>query len=100
MGEFDEAEAIAAMRGVLTETEQSAYSDDELLNLVDIIWDFYEQNGMLDIDIDDEDDDDDFLPDLIDYACRMIKKDKSAKLSIDSVERLVMAEIAYEENLI
>lgn len=100
MGEFDEAEAIAAMRGVLTETEQSAYSDDELLNLVDIIWDFYEQNGMLDIDINDEDEDDDFLPDLIDYACRMIKKDKNAKLSIDSVERLVMAEIAYEESLI
>ena len=99
MKEFDEADAIAAMRAVLSKEQQSLYNDDELLNLVDIIWDFYEQNGMLDIDLDDDVDDDDFMPELIDYACRMIKKDKKASLPLDLIENLVLTEIAYEDSL-
>lgn len=99
MREFDESEAIAAMRAALEDNGSITYDDDELLNLVDIIWDFYEQNGMLDIDLDDDCEEDDYIPDLIDYARRMIKKDKNAHLSPDDIERLVLAEIAYEESL-
>lgn len=100
MKEFDENEAVQAMRDVLDSDTNLKYSDDELLNLVDIIWDFYEQNGLLDIDLDNESDDDDILPDLIDYAQRMIRKDRMAVISPDDVPALVNAEIAYEDSLI
>lgn len=39
--EFDENEAIKAMRASLPEGRSQVYSDDDLLNLVDIIWDYY-----------------------------------------------------------
>lgn len=101
MKEFDENEAISAMRATLSDVDSAKYNDDELLNLIDIIWDFYEQNGLLDIDLDDEDDDDeDVMPDLVDYAKRMIRKDRRATLDENLVEQLVAAEIDYENSLL
>lgn len=100
---YDENEAVAYMRKAIENSGSTGiYDDDELLNLVDIIWDFYEQNGLLDIDADDDadDDNDSLLPDLLDYANRMIKKDKSAKLDPADIEPLVKAEIEYEDSLL
>lgn len=76
------------------------YSDDQMLNLIDIIWDFYEENGLLDIDFDEEiDDEDDLLDDLLEYARRMLRKDLQADIAPDHVRPLVEAEIAYEQSL-
>ncbi len=74
------------------------YDDDELLNLIDIIYDYYEANGMLDIDLDDEDDELD-VDDLCTYAIRMLRKDKGAKMQPDEVPAYVMAYLDYENSL-
>lgn len=101
MKEFDEYEAMTVMRDALPEEAQSLYDDDQLLNLIDIIWDFYEQNGMLDIDLEDDSaDDDDMLTELIDYAQRMIKKDRRATISLEHIPALVEAEIRYEDSIL
>lgn len=102
MTEYDEQKAIAAMRGCLPESESKKYDDDQLLNIVDMIWDFYEQNGLLDIDADDDDSDEDesaIIDDLVEYVTRMLKKDKNAIVSPEHVRDLVLAEIAYEDSL-
>ncbi|MDE6525488.1 MAG: hypothetical protein K2L66_08030, partial [Paramuribaculum sp.] len=76
------------------------YDHDQFLNLIDIIWDFYEENGLLDIDADEEiDDEDDVLDDLVAYARRMLRKDKESKISDDDIEPLIEAEIDYENSL-
>lgn len=102
MKEFDEYEAIKVMRESLPEEAQSLYDDDQLLNLIDVIWDFYEQNGMLDIDLVDDDsaEDDNMLTELIDYAQRMIKKDRRATISLEHIPSLVEAEIKYEDSIL
>ena len=101
MKEFDEYEAMTVMRDALPEEAQSLYDDDQLLNLIDIIWDFYEQNGMLDIDLEDDSAaDDDMLTELIDYAQRMIKKDRRATISLEHIPALVEAEIRYEDSIL
>ena len=67
--EFDETKAIEYMREAIGRRAE-AYDDDQLLNLIDIIWDFYEENGLLDIDADEEiDDEEAVLDDLVAYAC-------------------------------
>ncbi|MCM1293256.1 MAG: hypothetical protein NC230_06745 [Bacteroides sp.] len=102
MKEFEESEAIAAMRVALPEDLRNTYSDDELFNLLDIVWDYYEQNGLLDVDLNDDDDDDDdqMFVDLCDYARRMIRKDRKATLDPELIEQLVAAEIEYENSLL
>ena len=96
--EFDEDKAIEFINRWLTEKGAKTYPEDEILNVIDMIWDYYEENGLLDLDVDD---DDDGIPsdEIIDYVTRMIKKDKGATIAVKDIPMLVMAELAYEETL-
>ena len=53
---FDEEEAIKFIRATLTPEKNSEIPDDEILYIIDTIWDWYEKNGYLEIsaDITDE----------------------------------------------
>ncbi|MBD5379248.1 MAG: hypothetical protein HDR74_05045 [Bacteroides sp.] len=100
MKEFDENNAIRQMRAALPADVASIYDDDELFNVLDMIWEYYEENGMLEIDMDDDDDaDEDIVGDLTDYVTRMLRKDKGAKLDPQYVRALVEAELDYESSL-
>lgn len=99
MKEFDENEAIKTMRASLPEGKTQGYSDDDLLNLVDIIWDYYEINGLLEIDL-DEDETEVSVTDIVDYANRMIRKDKGANIAPEDIPVLIEAELDYENSLL
>lgn len=101
--EFDENKAIQMMRKAVSPESAKIYDDDELLNVIDMIWDYYEENGMLDIDMTDTDEtpDEELETDLlIEYVRRMLRKDKAAKIKYEDVPALVAAELAYEETLL
>jgi len=98
--EFDENKAIEAMRCALPEDKRSLYDDDELLNIIDMIWDYYEENGMLDIDlVEDDEEDEDIHADLCTYVGRMLRKDKGANVAPEDIPLLVAAELKYEDSL-
>ncbi|MDE7410659.1 MAG: hypothetical protein K2M94_01290 [Paramuribaculum sp.] len=99
MEEYNIDSAISMMRQAIPADVSDKYDDDQIINLIDIIWDFYEQNGLLEIDANDDDDPDDILSELVDYASRMLKKDKGAIIELSHVEPLIRAEIAYEDSL-
>ena len=92
--EFDEEKAVEFINGYLKEKNGKTYPDDEILNVIDMIWDYYEENGLLDPDIDDEEDS---IPydEIVDYVTRMIKKDKGASIDTDDIPAIVAAELAY-----
>ena len=48
--EYDENIAIKQIRKVLSAESNALYNEDEILNVIDMIWDFYEENGMLEIE--------------------------------------------------
>ena len=88
MKEFDEKEAVKAMRQALSPEASQRCSDDELLNVIDIIWDWYEESGLLDIDA--EADDEDVNTDALNaYVRKMLAKDKLSPIRPDEVEPLV-----------
>lgn len=93
---FEEKDALAYMRTTLGSEIADLYSDDDLLNVVDAIWDYYEENGLLDLDVDD---DDEPIPvdELYDYVKRMMRKDKGCIIKPEHIETIVDAELAYEE---
>lgn len=97
--EFDEFRAVAYINDKLTEAGRTPYPEDEVLNIIDMIWDFYEENGLLDPEADD-DSDDDIEPDMIDYVNRMLRKDKGAKVSAEDVPLMVRAEVEYEDSVL
>ena len=98
--EYDENIAIKQIRKVWSDKSNAIYDDDEILNVIDMIWDFYDENGMLDIDLEDgEDDSEAIYSELCDYVVRMLKKDKEAKILPEDVPAIVKAEVDYELSL-
>lgn len=98
--EFDEQKAVAFINGKLTEAGRKAYPEDEVLNVVDMIWDYYEENGLLDVDPAEDEPDEDIEPEMIDYVCRMLRKDKGASIDPGDVPLMVRAEVEYEDSVL
>ncbi|MDE5651193.1 MAG: hypothetical protein K2O30_06845 [Duncaniella sp.] len=96
--EFDEKQVISEMRAAISEESSKLYDDDELLNVVDIIWDWYDDQGLLEIDS-EADDEDVNVDALIKHVQRMLSKDKASPVQQSDVEPLVMAELRYEQSL-
>lgn len=98
MKEFDEKDAIKAMRAAISDENSAFYDDDELLNVIDIIWDWYDDQGLLDIDA--EADDEDVNTDaLIKHVGKMLAKDSDSPIKREDIEPLVSAELRYEQSL-
>ncbi len=98
--EFDEQKAIEFINARLAVAGRPTYPDDEVLNVIDMIWDFYQENGLLDVDLSDDDEDEEIEPDLIDYVTRMLRKDRDAQVDPQDVPLMVHAEIDYEDSVL
>lgn len=98
--EFDENKAVEWINNALVAQGRQAYDSDQVLNVVDMIWDFYEENGLLDVDADFDEPDEDIEPDLIDYVTRMLRKDPGAAIDPVDVPAMVKAEIDYEDSVL
>lgn len=95
---FDDNEAIKHIRKALNPEIAALYpDDDEFLNIIDMVWDFYEMNGMLEIDDEDEDTDEASLrSDITDYVKKTLRKDKGARVRHEDIEVIVGAILDYE----
>lgn len=98
---YDENKAVEHINNTLKGKGLSTYPEDEILNVIDMIWDYYEENGLLEIDDDFEaDDDEDISSELCDYIKRMLKKDSHAVIKVEDVPVIVDAELEYEDSVL
>lgn len=95
MKEYDEDEAIAMMRKALG---ADAPSEEDIYQVLDLIFDYYDENGELDIDADADEDTD--IDEMVSYIARYLKGKSSTVLSPAQIKALVLAEIAYEDSLL
>ena len=97
--EYNENHAIAYIRQIIGEH----ISKEHILAIIDAIWDFYEECGLLDISIDDMNDDvideEVNIDELISYVKNVICNDINLQLDLTDVERIVLAELDYEKTL-
>ena len=70
--EFDEQKAIEFINARLVENGRTAYPDDEVFNVIDMIWDFYDENGLLELESDPDDEPDDIEQEEMDYEDSII----------------------------
>lgn len=95
---FDEDNAIAFIRRAIP-TEIDGFDDDQILNIIDIIFDWQEENGLLDITADFDDEEEIDIDKLTAYVNRMLIKDKGNLIPDNLVRRIVVAELDYENTL-
>lgn len=93
---FDEDKAVEF---ILTRIDgKTKYNSDDILEVIDIIWDYYEDHGMLDIDMDEESEyvESADRDKLVEHVIKMVRKDRGSRLAVDDVPAIVDAELAYE----
>lgn len=95
--EYNEKSAVEYIKSEIN----APIADDYILDIIDLIWDFYEDNGMLEIsfDIPVEENENDIQVKLIEYVKHEIMSDNKEKLDLKIVEQIVLAELAYENTL-
>ncbi len=92
MKEYDESEAIKFIRSQVDGKNVKNYADDDILLIIDAIFDFFEESG----------EDDDFElneNELILYVKNQLRKDIDNVVDMDDVKDIVKAELNYEEML-
>lgn len=94
--EFDEIKAIEYIKSKLP-VDAPNYEDDDILNIIDIIFDYYEDNYLLNIDIDADDDN---IDKIILHVTKMLAKDPYSKVENQHIGLIVSAELEYEESLL
>lgn len=93
--EFDENDAIEFINKALASKGKPQYGEDDLLLLIDAMYDFYDDNDDFDSDFDEESN----LEPLVDYVTKTISKDPDNSIKSEDVRDIVLAEIEYESTL-
>lgn len=96
---FDEEKAISFIRKEIPNSVSEKYSDDEILFVIDTIWDYYESNGLLDINSNVVEEEETDPEKLIQYVKKEVKKDKELMMDPEDIGLIVKAELDYEESL-
>ncbi|MDE7380882.1 MAG: hypothetical protein K2N03_01970 [Muribaculaceae bacterium] len=96
---FDEDKAIEFIRKYVGEEISQQYSDDEILYVIDIIWDYYEKNGYLTLDAEITEEELLDVDSLTAYVRKEIANDKEIIMDPKDLEKIVKGELEYEESL-
>lgn len=98
--QYDEDRAVDFIRALLPEEIKDKYTDDEILYIIDIIWDYYESKGLTSLPSGSEDDDDRLdVDDLTKYVTRELKKDGGLLMDNADISYIIKGELEYEETL-
>ena len=92
--EYDEKDAISFISSKL----HHEIDETTILYIIDLIWDYYEKTGTLEISFDIDEDDDD-IDELIKYVATEVNKSALELADENIIKDIVVAEIAYEETL-
>ena len=96
---YDEDKAVKFIREMLPADVNERYDNDEILYVIDTIWDYYERKGFTSLsakatenEVLDEDD-------LTAYVRKEITRDKELLMDPDDLEKIISGELEYEESL-
>jgi len=95
MKEYDEDEAIALMKSALG---PEAPADEDIYQVLDLIFDYYDENGELDINADADDETD--IDEMTDFIAGYLKGKSKSSLTREQIKALVLAEVGYEDSLL
>ena len=102
MGEmkaYEENDAVKYILSNLPSDVAEKYSDDDILLVIDIIFEFYENKGYFDLNDIDESDDEFDESELFEFVKKSLKKDKDNPIDLDDVENIVHLDLEYEDSI-
>lgn len=92
---FDEDQAIDYIRKGFPAAD---LNEDDILFVIDCIWDFYDENGMLEITDTGEDAETD-IESLLTYVKKAVRKDGQISLDYETLRQIIIKELEYEKSV-
>jgi len=96
---YDEKKAVKFIRRELPSNVNEEWSDDEILAVCDLIWDYYEEKGYLSLDMEMGDEDEVDAATLTSYVQSRLEDDHQLVMDPEGVALVVKAELDYEESI-
>lgn len=95
--EYDDEQAVEFIKNHLPTEMKNKFSNDEINYVVDLVYDFYESEGLFEGDDDDDIEID--LDKLIVFVIKNARKDKVRDFTDNELESIVAGELAYCDTL-
>ena len=97
---FDENDAIEFIRNYVPTNIKDKYSDNDIILLIDTMFDYYDENED-DDELYNEDivNDEVYINRIVNYVKKAIRKVPDIAIEMDDVKHLVLGEIEYESTL-
>lgn len=95
---YDETESVKFIQNYLPQELKDKFSDDDINYIVDLIYEFYDSKGYMDMDDDDTDveiDEDE----LTEFVVKNALKDKVGKFEAEEIAFVVQGELAYCDSI-
>lgn len=95
---YDETESVKFIQNYLPQELKGKFSDDDINYIVDLIYEFYDSKGYMDMDDDDTDieiDEDE----LTEFVVKNALKDKVGKFEAEDIAFVVQGELAYCDSI-
>ena len=96
---FDENDAIEFIRNYIPENIKNKYSDNDILLLMDTMYDFFDEENDDEIYEEASADNEAYVNRIVNYVKKSIRKDPDNCIEMDDVKPLVQGEIEYENTL-
>ena len=96
--EYDDDASVAFIQNYIPQELKGKFLDDEINYIIDLIYEFYEDQGFMDESKDDEEVEID-ENELIEYVIKQAQKDKIRKFEPEEITFIVQGELAYCDSL-
>ena len=94
---YDEDDSVKFIQNYLPQELKGKFSNDDINYIVDLIYDFYESNDMLDDDGDDEIEIDE--EEVVNYVIKNAQKDGVGKFEPEEITFIVQGELEYCDSI-
>ena len=96
---YDDDEAVRFIQNYLPQDLKGKFSNDDILYILVLVYEYYETNGLFD----DEDDDDKEIEidedEVVEYVIKNLKRDKIGRFEPEEVTFIVQGEMEYCDSL-
>ncbi|MBD5328848.1 MAG: hypothetical protein HDS03_02980 [Bacteroides sp.] len=96
---YDEKEAVKFIRALLPKEKEDQYTDQEILYVIDIMYDWYDKHDSFDLESDVTEEELDDVPAITAYVKEQISKRGEVEMDPDDIDLIVKGELEYEESL-
>lgn len=98
---YDEDDSVKFIQNYLPQELKGKFKDDDILYIVDLIYDFYESKGYFKEDsaVDQESEIDIDEDELIEYVVKNAQKEKVVKFEPEEITFIVQGELEYCDSI-